>query len=571
MISILNSLVELIPSNFTLVFEIGIMIIVAGILAFIFKLMRQPRIPAYVIAGIILGPLALGVVENSEVIRALSEIGVAFLLFFAGLEISFKSLKQVGKIATATGILEMAIMAGIAIGILFSLGLNNVQILYATLVVAFSSTMVVIKMLSDKHELGTLHGRIIIGILLIQDIVAILALTILTTNFALESVAISLTKAVAFAVVAFVIANISKPFFKVSARSSELLLISSLALLFLFSISAYLLGLSIVIGSFFAGVVLANSPFKTEIKGRVHSLRDFFGAILFVSLGMQLVWIPKEYWGLFGILLVLIMIIKPIAIIFCVRLLKYTNRTAFLSGNYLGQSSEFALIILTQGLLLAHISPNFFSVLVFVTIITMSLTGYFIKYEHILYRGYLRPAKIFSRISTKKEKLNYGLGNNKKIVLIGCHRMGTLILKKFDNQKKNILVIDHDPEIINALIKKKVPCLYGDFGNPEIIEKLTFINPDTIISTIPDTEDNLALVKKIKKVDKKTPVIVVAGRIDDALELYKMGADYVILPKILSGEKIAELIGKVKKHKKNLKQNEIGFLNKIHYFLYKKD
>ncbi len=571
MVTALSSLVLTIPENFIILFEIGVMIIAAGLLAFVFKLLRQPKIPAYIVAGILLGPLALGVVSSSEVIRALSEIGVAFLLFFAGLEINFKSLKQVGKVATITSLVQMILISLIAGGIIFGLGFNSMEIIYATLVVAFSSTMVVIKLISDKNELGTLHGRIIIGILLIQDIVAIIALTILTTNFTLETISLSLAKAVVFAIVAFVLAKLSNPIFRLSAKSSELLLITAISFLFMFSMAAYFFGLSLIIGSFFAGVALANSTFKTEIKGRVHPLRDFFGAILFVSLGMQLVWISKEHWWLFLTLLFLIMLIKPIIIFMSVRLFGYTNRTAFLTGNSLGQSSEFALIILIAGLISAQISQDIFSVLVFVTIITMSLTSYSIKYESLIYKINSHQINLFNKVHTKKEELNYGLKRKKKIILLGCHRMGSLILKELGNAKKEVLVIDHNPEIIKALMNKKISCLYGDFGNPDVVEKLGLIDPKIIISTIPDREDNLNLIEKIKKIHKKTSIIVVGNSIDDALELYKKGADYVILPKLLGGEKITQILGKVKLGEKGLKKREIGFLENLHYFLYRGD
>ncbi|MEA3329411.1 MAG: cation:proton antiporter [Nanoarchaeota archaeon] len=569
MVEIISSFVMLIPENFKILFEIGMMMIAAGLLAFIFKVFKQPQIPAYIVAGIILGPLMLGIVSNSEVIMALSEIGIAFLLFFAGMEINFKKLKEVGKISTITGLGEMIIVGGITVGIILGLGFKNMEIIYATIVVAFSSTMVVIKLLSDKHHLNTLHGRIIVGILLVQDILAIIILTVLATNLSVNTILISLATAGGFAIIVLILAKLSEPIFKSSAKSSELIFIVAIAFLFVFVISAYFMKLSIIIGSFFAGVALANSTFKTEIKGRIHPLSDFFGAILFVSLGMQLVWISKEYLLMFFILLALILIIKPLIIFLIVRLLGYTNRTAFLTGNALGQSSEFALIILIAGLISSQISQEIFSVLVFVIIITMSLTSYFIKYESQLYKLHSKPARIFDRIPTRKEKLDYGLKNKKKIVIIGCHRMGSLILKKLKNKKEEVLVIDNNPEIIRALIDKKIPSLYGDFGNPDVAEKLSFIAPEILISTIPDLEDNLHLLNKIKQISKQTLVIVVASRIDGALELYKNGADYVILPKIIGGGKIIEMTNKLKKEKGRLKRKEIGFLNELHYFLYK--
>ncbi len=569
MVFLIETLMPNAPGNLLILFEIGIMIIVAGILAFIFRMIKQPRIPAYVIAGIILGPLALGLIKSSDVVLALSEIGVAFLLFFAGLDIDFRNLKKVGKTAIFAGIWQMVTVFIITIIIFLSWHLKSTELIYASLIVAFSSTMVVIKLLADKEELNSLHGRLIVGILLIQDVAAIIALTVMTTSLTLTTVSLSLLKAILFVIFAVVLAKISKPILKISAKSSELILIISLGFLFIFSIAAYSFGLSLVIGSFFAGVVLANTEFKTDIKGRINPLRDFFGAILFVSLGMQLVWISKSYLGLFVILIVLIMVIKPLIIIMLIRIFGYTNRTAFLSGNYLGQSSEFALILLTQALVLNQISQNIFSILVFVTIITMSLTGYFVQYESRLYKIFSIPAKIFDKLPTKKEELNYGIIDRKKIVIFGCHRMGTMILKKFSSIKNDLLIIDFNPEIIHSLIEKKIPCMYGDYANPEIIKKLSMMKPEIIISTIPDKEDNINLIEKIKKINSRAIILVVADRIHEALELYKKGADYVILPKVLSGVQIGDLIDKIKKDKNGVKKREIDFLNEIHYYMYK--
>jgi len=545
------------------------MIILAGIFAFVFKILKQPKIPAYIIAGILLGPLVFGIIKDNEVIRSLSEIGVAFLLFFVGLEIDLSNLKRVGKVASFTGIIEVILVSIVSVVISLLMGFENIELVYISGVIAFSSTMIVIKLLADKEEINTLHGRIIVGILLIQDIIAIIILTVLTTNLSLSTLFFSLGKGILFIILGILIGRMSHPILKESAKSNELLLLVPLAFLFIYSISAYLFGLSVVVGAFFAGVVLANSPFKIDIKGRIYPLRDFFGAILFVSLGIQLLWIPKEYLGLFIILMAITLIIKPIIIFLTVRLLGYTNRTAFLTGNSLGQASEFALIILTQGLAMNHISSNIFSVLVFVTIISMSVTSYTIKHEQKIYKIFSYPAKLFEHLPNKKEQLNYQSESKGGVIILGCHRMGTLLLQKFSSMKEDVLVIDFNPDIIKSLMKKKVPCLYGDYANPEIMSKIIKINPKMLISTIPDKEDNINLIRKLKKLNKNISIIVVAERIHEALELYKEGADYVILPKVISGVYIDDLIEKITKDKKNLKKNQIDFLNKIHYYLYK--
>lgn len=568
---ILDLLLTGVPEGLLILSEIGIMLILAAFLAFIVRLFKQPLIPAYIITGILIGPLVFGLIENQELIISLSEIGVAFLIFTAGLEINFKKLKQVGKASTFGGVLQIVILFAMAFFISMGLGFVGKAPIYIGLVVTFSSTMVVIKLLYDKRELSSLHGRIIIGILLIQDIVAILALTILTTDFVLNSILASLGKAGIFVVVAILLSKGINPILRKSAKNAELLLLVAISFLFLFSIGAVFAGLSLVIGAFLAGIALANSNFKTEISGNITPLRNFFAVMFFVALGMQLQLISKEYIILLMVLLGLVIILKPLVIMFLIRIFGYKKRTSFLTGNSLAQTSEFSLVIATLGFGLGHISVGLFSTLILLTIITMSLTTYYIGYERKLFNLFSWPLNIFNKFKSSNEELEYSIKDGKKIILFGCHRMGSLFLKDFQENKKDVIVIDYNPEIIASLIKKKIPCVYGDFINNEVLEKIEIRNAEMIISTIDDFEDNLLLIKKTKSLNSKAPIIVTTDRISSALELYKAGASYVILPQIIGAQKAFETIRNVKKRKadlKDLKKDHISYLNSIHRILY---
>jgi len=567
----IQSLMSVIPENLYILFEIGSMLIIAAILAFIVRLFKQPLIPAYIITGIILGPLVFGIIENEQLIASLSEIGVAFLIFSAGMEINFKKLKEVGKTATFGGILGVAILFAVAFFVAIWLGLTGQAPIYVGLVVAFSSTMVVLKILADKKELNSLHGRLIIGILLIQDIVAIIALTVLGTDFGLNSVLLALGKAAIFIIIALILSKVSNPIFRKAASYPELLLLVSISFLFLFVIGAFLAELSLIIGAFFAGVALANSDYKTEIEGKIRPLRDFFAVIFFVALGMQLKLISQESLILLIILFGLVILLKPLVIMILIRIFGYKKRTSFLTGNSLAQTSEFSLIIATLGFGLGHISAELFSVLILLTILTMSFTTYLMSYEKRLFNLFSWPLNFFRRIKSKEEELEYHVKDGKRVILFGCHRMGSLFLKDFEKIKEEVLVVDYDPEIIKSLINKKTPCIYGDFVNGEILEKVDIKNSEIIISTIPDIEDNLLLIKKAKKINPKVMIFVVAIKIDDAFSLYQAGADYVILPQVIGGQKGFELIKKIKRDKsslKDLKKEHISYLKSIHNILY---
>ncbi len=569
--NLVQNFMSTVPSNILVLVEIGIMIIVAAFFAFLIKIIKQPLIPAYIFTGILLGPLFFGLIQDPHLITSLSEIGVAFLIFTAGLEIKFRKLKEVGKAASIGGTLQIALLFFVGFLISLWLGFTGKAPIYIGLVVAFSSTMVVIKLLSDKRELNSLHGRMILGILLIQDIAAIIALTLLTSDFSFNSILISLAKAGLFAIIALILTKVINPVLKSAAKNQELLLLVSLSFLFLFAIGAFFAELSLIIGAFFAGVCLANSDYKTEIQGKISPLRDFFAVIFFVALGMQLQLISKEFMLLFFVLLGLVIIFKPLIIMFLIRIFGYKKRTSFLTGNALAQTSEFSLIIITLGFTLGHVSAGLFSTLVLLTILTMSFTTYLVTYEKNLFRWFSWPLNIFGFVKAKKENLEYLEKDKKRVIIFGCHRMGSLFLKEFEDKDKVPLIIDYNPEIIKSLIKKKVPCIYGDFMNDEVLEKAEFKKAEIIISTIPDIEDNLLLIKKIKKLNPKALIFVTARRISEALKLYDKGADYVIIPQVIGGQRGFELIQKMEKDKselKKLKQMHIKFLNSIHNILY---
>jgi Kef-type K+ transport system membrane component KefB len=572
MIEFLQNFIDAIPKNYVFLVSLGIILVIGAVFAFIIRAFKQPLIPAYIITGILIGPVILGLIKDSSLILSLSEIGVAFLIFTAGLELKFSKLKEVGKTASIGGILQVILLFLIGFLVSLVLGFSGKAPIYIGLAVAFSSTMIVVKILSDKREINSLHGRLIIGILLIQDIAAIIALIVLSSDLSINSLLIAFAKAVLFAVMAFILSKIINPIFRIAAKTPELLLLVSISFLFLFSIGAIFAKLSLIIGAFIAGVSLANSDYKTEIQGKISPIRDFFGVIFFVALGMQLklVYLGQNLILLFT-LLVLVLIIKPFIIMYLVRLFGYKKITAFLTGNSLAQTSEFSLIIVILGLSLGQIDNGLFSIIVLLTILTMSITTYTINYEKKLFEWFGWQLGLLDRIKSKKEELEYLENDSKKIIIFGCHRMGSLFLKEFEKEKKDILVVDYNPEIIRSLIEKKIPCIYGDFANEEVLERANAKSAEMIISTIADVDDNKLLIKKTKEINPNVLVFVVASRISEAIVLYKAGADYVILPQVIGGQKGYDMIKKIRNGKldlKSLKKNHVKYLEGIHNILY---
>jgi len=526
-------------------FSIAGIIVLAAIFAFLAKYFKQPMIPVYVLAGIILGPLVLGLIKDMELIKSLSEIGIAFLLFIVGLQMDLKKLKEVGLFSAVTGTLQVVLTFILGFFVSVKLGFNEIEAVYIGLILAFSSTMVVIKLLSDKSKLHTLHGRIIIGILLVQDLIVIFALSLLNSfnNFSYLVVLTALVNGILLLLVAiFVNLVFLKRVFKFAAKSQELLFLASVSVCFGFILLAHYLGFSIAIGAFIAGVGLATLPYSFDIVGVVKPLKDFFATIFFVSLGMEVVFFNLKFEPLLYFLLIVILF-KPLVVMLCASVFGYERRTSFLSSISLAQVSEFSLIIAAQGLILGFITQELFSMTVLLAIITIILTSYFIKHEEYVYEKVKKFLSVFEGMNVFKQDLGYKDENrNEEIVLFGCNRMGSLFLNVFKKLGKNICVVDNNPEIVKCLMKDKVECIYGDASNLEVFGKINK-NVKLVVSTVPDEDLSLFLIRHFKK--KK--VIVTTEHVSEALELYKEGAAYVIIPHVLSGELIAGVLRKIVK------------------------
>ncbi len=537
-------------SSSSLLTEIGIILIFATILAFIVRAFRQPLVPAYILAGLILGPLGLGVVKDPESIRVLSEFGIAFLLFAVGLEINIKRLKDIGLTATLGGLLQVVFVFFAGFYISTKLGFAHFESIVLGLVLAFSSTMIVVKLLSDREQLDTLHGRIVLGILLIQDLIIILVLSILSSSGNISSsliFAALIRGAILFSAAFLASKYIFPNLFEFAARSKELLFLTSLTVLFLFSILAYFLSFSVAIGAFVSGLALASLPYHYDIVGNVNPLKGFFATIFFTSLGMQLTTIEPNYMVKAIWLILAVIIIKPLIVYLIITLFGYEKRTAFFSGLSLGQTSEFSLILIVMPFIVSAISQEVFSLVILITIVTMILTSYLLEFQYSIYLFFSPILRFVEKVFPVKKRmvLEYTPRNEKiDVVLIGKHRMGNIFFKILASLKKRVLVIDHNPDIIKRLLDNKIPCIYGNMSNREVLDKIKTKNLKIIISTVPNERDNIYLIRYIKSKNPKINVIVTANHIHQAKHLYNIGADYVILPHILSGEKVATMLKK---------------------------
>lgn len=527
-------------------YDIGLMIVVATTFAYFAKLIKQPLIPAYVLTGIVLGPI-FGLITNKETIKMLSEIGITFLLFIVGLEINFKKLRNIGLVATLGGTIQIMVLFGLGFIIASVLGFLPLEALYVGIILSFSSTMVVIKLLSDKRELDTLHGRLIVGFLLTEDFFAILALLILPilNEFSVLLLVSSLLKGISLVIAAWLASKYVFPkMFKFAAKSQELLFLMSIAVCFIFAILFSYIGLSIIIGAFIAGVTLANLPYNVQIISKVSSLKDFFATIFFVSLGLELILSSvAKIMAPAVIFFLLILFFKPIITMFLCSFFGYEKRTSFLTSFSLNEISEFSLIIVAQGLLLGQISQEVFSLTVVLAIATIIGTSYFFNFHDKLYSKIASKLEFFDRFPKAEfelESLPKEVKNH--VIICGYNRIGYSIVRKLRSLRKKILVVDFNPEVIKKMIRQNITSIYGDIGDIDLLGRLSIKKAKMIISTVPTEQDNLLLIREARRMNKEILIYVTANHIEEALALYDAGADYVILPHFLGGEHVSLLI-----------------------------
>ncbi|MBI5871928.1 cation:proton antiporter [archaeon] len=426
-----NMVAETFASSF--VVDTVFLVLIATFLAYIARLIKQPLIVAYLIAGIVLGPIGLGLVKDEMTIRSIARIGIIFLLFIVGLEIDIRKLARLGKHVIGATLAQVVLTFAGAYFVAIAFGLDSVNAVYAGLILAFSSTMVVLKLLSDEEEMYTLHGRIITGILLVQDVILIIAMAIVLniSEFSVPAVLGIVGKGIVLVAVAYIAGRfVVNNIFYFAAKAEELLFLVSIAVCFFFVLLAYLFGYPLAIGAFIAGVVLASTPYNVSIVGRVVPLRDFFSIIFFVALGMQLRFVDVPY-GLVAAFLGISILLKPLVLFVMLNLFRYEGRTAFLSSAPLLQISEFSLILIAQ---LSDISSSLFSITIIVAGISIAASPYIIRHGgQIANLLYAKGKGRGRRDGIKGAREVRGKG----IVLFGCHRVGNAIVNKF--AKRNIV------------------------------------------------------------------------------------------------------------------------------------
>jgi Kef-type K+ transport system membrane component KefB len=542
-----------------------ISIVAAAVLGYICYWLRQPVIMGYIIAGILIGPhLGLRWVNNPEAINFSSELGLVALMFMVGLELDIRKIMQSGKTILIASVAQFVICAVLGAAFFMIPGFrqnNNLAVLYLAITFTFSSTMIVVKLLYDKFELDTLPGRITLGVLVIQDIWAILFLAVQPNlnNPQIGVIGFSFLKGLALVGFCFIMRRYVLPkLFAKIAKNPELIVVTALGWCFLVAwFSGDVAGLSRAMGALIAGLTLSTLPYREEISDRVTNIRSFFLILFFVSLGLKITTPSLNIFLLSLLASVFLIVSRFISLPLPLFLMKKGIRVSFLVPLNIAQISEFSLVIVALGVSFGHVGQDVMTIILFTLMITFTASTYMISYSHKLYLFTDRILKKFGLKDfpgVEKEQPEHGAEHGTyPIIFLGFYKIASSLLLTLEEQdptmKDKIMVIDFNPEVCQELNRRGVKCLFGDLANTGILNEAGLDKAKLVISSIPDTilkgTNNMSILAYVKRINPAAKVIVTAERIHSAEKLWDAGADFVILPQVEMSSRLALVMQKL--------------------------
>ncbi|MFH1588115.1 MAG: cation:proton antiporter [Candidatus Diapherotrites archaeon] len=512
--------------DFSLLLDLGLILLSATLFNYIARFLKQPNLLAYLVAGIFLGPMVLGAMDISilgfnlgihsfEDVLLLSELGVAFLLFGVGVETDFTKLMELGKTAFLGGIIQVLVtLLTVVIGFQLIGFLSLEQSIYVGLILAFSSTLIVVKILNDNHQMNTLQGRLMIGFLLVQDLLIVLVMPFITSTFTSFDFTVFLpvlARGVLIITFAYLLNKAIYPtMYKFAAKNNELMFLASLSSAFVFILLAVGLEFPIAVGAFIAGVSLSTLPYNLEVFNQIRGVRDFFATIFFVTLGIQISFnftaIPLP---IILLVLIIVFLLKPIIFYLITLLSGYGGEVSVLVALGLAQVSEFSFILANLSKDALNQTPGLYSFLLIVIAGSMVLSPYFNKYSRNFYhftdaivnRIYpkIKDNKLVHRKIRLLESIPEEFQNH--IIIIGAGTMGYNIAKTLN--QKELIIVDHNPDTIYDSILKGMHAVYGEADNLEVLEKVKLNKAKLLILSLPEIKAAINATRYAKKNQSK--------------------------------------------------------------------
>jgi Kef-type K+ transport system membrane component KefB len=542
-------------------YEVAALLVLGAAAGLLALLLRQPLILGLIGAGILAGPAALGLARSNEHITLLSELGIAVLLFLVGLKLDVKLIRSLGPVALATGMGQVAFTAGIGFLLCLALGIDPLASLYVAVALTFSSTIIIVKLLSDKREIDSLHGRIALGFLIVQDIVVVLAMVVVSALAAGAGEASAIAGllrvlaggALMLVAIGLVIRFVARPLTVRLARAPELLAGFAIGWAALLAAAGDYVGLGKELGGLLAGVSLASTPYREAIAARLASLRDFLLLFFFIALGARLdLGSLGEQMGAALVLSVFVLVGNPLIVVAIMGAMGYRRRTGLLAGLTVAQISEFSLIFMAMGVSLGHVAEPALGLVTLIGLVTIALSTYMITHSHRLAGWLDRPLRVFERGHPWREAAvagdaATGQGCGADVVVFGLGRYGGAIAQRLRDRGLAVLGVDFDPEVVRHWHRQGFDAVYGDATDPELVATLPLSQVRWAVSSIPGhagglthEDHRLALIDALRGQQFGGRVAVTAHRRTEVPALRARGADLVLLPFQDAAEQAAE-------------------------------
>lgn len=539
--------------------EVATLLVLAAAIGFLGLLLRQPLIVSFIAVGVIAGPSALDIVQSDEPIDLLAELGVAVLLFLVGIKLDVKLIRSLGTVSLATGLGQVIFTAVVGFAICLALGMDAVTGIYISVALTFSSTIIIVKLLSDKREIDSLHGRIALGFLIVQDLVVVLAMIVLSAlGIGLESDAgvgailgvLGAGLAMVGVVLLFV-RYVADPLTARLARAPELLIGFAVGMAAAFAAAGEALGLGKELGGLMAGVALASTPFRDAISARLAPLRDFLLLFFFVALGARLELRALGPDALEAVVLSLFVLVgNPIIVLLIMQALGYRRRTGFLAGLTVAQISEFSLIFIAMGVTLGHVGNDTLGLVTLIGLVTIATSTYMITYSHELYR-ICEPLLVwsdrFARARPARDDGPEAAGHD--LVIFGLGRYGGALGLRLNRRGWRVLGIDFSPAAVRHGRAERIDTLYGDVTDPEFLATLPLASARWVVSTIRDhhggvhhADAHRVLIQALKEQGFRGRIAVTAARDADRASFMAAGADLVLEPFQDAADRAVELL-----------------------------
>jgi Kef-type K+ transport system membrane component KefB len=540
-----------------LIHNIALAILAAWLIGVAAQFARQPLILAYLVAGFLLGPSGSGFIASRESVTVIAELGLIFLLFMIGLEIDLKKIVRSGGAILGTSAVQIGLgcILGVAFFWLWGLPLRGTRwdALYLGVAAALSSTVIIVKVLYEKHELDTLPGRITLGILVLQDLFVILFLAVQPSLNDLHP-GVLLLSAVRVAGLMAAVLLISRyvlpVLFHRIAPLPELILVGALAWCFFVAELAVYLDLSREMGALIAGVALSTFPFALDVTAKVTSLRDFFITLFFVGLGMS---IPVPSAAVIWLALVLAAFTiasRLVTTFFPLYFLKQGLRASLLPAINLCQLSEFSLVLLQLGLLSGHVSDVTANAASLAFAILAVLSTFVMIHSDEIMRTTVVGLRRIGVPDLGSEPAGDLADPGKSshgapLMFLGFHRVASSLVAEFERQKtthrRHFSVVDFNPYVHETLSARGAKVSYADISHRESLIHAGIAEAKIVVSSLPDTllkgTSNARLVREVRALNPTAKIIASADVFEEVEALYQAGADYVVIARLnLAGE-----------------------------------